>query len=118
MVLDLQEFASPQSVDAAFLKRAVADWSDPDAFDGDDVKAVKDIFCRVFGIELELRGCPVEDALLMFPVEDKEANTTRVYAMQVKASGEFRWVRWVMSDGWMFNMDMPLDDILRFLAMI
>jgi len=117
MVLNLQEFAAPGSFDAALLKRAVADWSDPDVFDDDDVKAVKDLFCRVFGIELELRGSPVEDALLLFPTEDKEADTTRMYAVQVKASGEFRWVHWVMSNGWSFNMAMPLDEILMVLAM-
>ena len=117
MVLQLQEFTTPHSADTALLQRAMTHWSDPDAFADDDVKAVKDLFRRAFNVEHELQGAAMTDALLLSPVEDEEGSRMRMYAMQVQASGEVRWVHWVLSDMWAFNMDVSLDTMLAILAM-
>jgi hypothetical protein len=119
MTLNLQEFAGPPLVDSALLRRAIASWSDEGAFSDDDVKAVCDVFRGVFNVGHSFQGAALQDALLLYPVEDEDEDVMRMFAVQVMGSGprEYRWVRWELSTMWSFGVDVGLDDVLAVLAM-
>jgi hypothetical protein len=118
MVFYVKEFAPPSSFDAALVKKAVVDWHN-ESFSDADVTRVKDLFRAVFGVhqDLQLKGTTAMDALIIHPPEDMEKDTVRMYAMQVKASGDIRWVHWVMSVGTCFSLGESLDDILEVMEL-
>jgi hypothetical protein len=119
MALNLQAFAGPPLVDSALLRRAIASWSDKGAFGDVDVKAVCDVFRSVFNVGHTFQGAALQDALLLYPVEDEDEDVIRMFAVQLTGSGpcEFRWVRWELSSMWSFGVDVGLDDMLAVLAM-
>ena len=59
----------------------------------------------------------LRDALLLFPVEDEDKDTMRIYAVQVKESGALRWVHWELSSMWSFGAGVSLDEMLTVLTM-
>jgi hypothetical protein len=119
MTLTLHEFAGPPMVDSALLRRAIASWSDEGAVSDDDVKAVCDVFRGVFNVGHAFQGAALQDALLLYPVEDEDEDVIRMFAVQLTGSGprEFRWVHWELSSMWSFGVDVGLDDMLAVLAM-
>ena len=117
MALNLQEFPSPPSANSTLLRRALAHWADEGAFSDADVRAVCEAFRGVFGMNHTLQGAALRDALLLYPVEDEDKDTMRIYAVQVKESGALRWVHWELSSMWSFGAGVSLDEMLTVLTM-
>jgi hypothetical protein len=116
MTLNLEEFAGPPLVDSALLRRAIASWSDEGAFSDDDVKAVCDVFRGVFNVGHTFQGAALQDALLLYPVEDEDEDVLRMFAVQL-VGREFRWVRWELSSMWSFGVNVGLDDVFALMEM-
>ena len=116
MALNRQEFAGPPLVDSALLRRAIASWSDRGAFGDDDVKAVCDVFRGVFNVGHTFQGAALQDALLLYPVEDEDEDVLRMFAVQL-VGREFRWVRWELSSMWSFGVNVGLDDVFALMEM-
>jgi len=113
-VLNLQVVAASVSAEqVALLKRAVAQWHDP-SFDGDDVKAVKDLFRSVFNIEHELSGCCIKNALLLERVEDTGSN--EMFAVEIREDGSILWLQWEVEDKEWFEPEHTLGRALHLMV--
>ena len=79
--------------DLAFLReRAFPLWNDEDQFSEQDVERAKALFATAFAVQngVELMGMRFEDALVMYPSEDR----TQYFAMVVEDSGaSITWMR-------------------------
>ena len=84
---------SLESDDLAFLReRAFPLWHEKDQFSEQDVERAKALFATAFALQngVELLGVRFEDALVMFPSEDR----TQYFAMVVEDSGaSITWMR-------------------------
>ena len=117
-VLKLHEITPAKELsqdEDALIKRAFEKWNKAEEFDDDDVERVKVLFRSVFAVQCRFVGCTADDALLMGEISDDDL--TRIYAVQVKETGELRWVRWETRDEWKCLLKIPLDHIIRLLGL-